>query len=168
MKVFLDLEGTVIEQWQQFPTFLPTHCEHIRQFLKNDRVNDISITRFLRADEDATVSVFSFAIHTDEERDQFFDTIAGDMERILDCRIDEVVTVPMMQAASEAINKVRYFDVSDFIQMRGKDMAFHDWCHKHRQGQLSVLIDDVVPNRISVDTDDHATVLTVNVNNLPI
>lgn len=149
MNVFLDLEGTVIEQWQQFPTFLPKQCGKIRQWMK-DRV----VT---------SVSVFSFAIHTDEERDQFWECIAGDLERILDCKVDTVITVPMMQVASEAINKVRFFDVTDFIQMRGKDMAFHDWCHKHCQCQESVLFDDVVPNRVTVDADDGVIVSTINI-----
>lgn len=152
MSVFLDLEGTVIVQWQNFPTFLPKHCEGIRNFLK------------MNAED--SVSIFSFAIHTDEEIEHFIEHIQPDMQRILACKIVQVLSVPMMQTASEAINKVRFFDVSDFIQMRGKDLAFHDWCHKHRSGQSTILVDDVVPNRTAIDHDTNTTVQTINVTKL--
>lgn len=152
MHLFLDLEGTVIEQWQQFPTFLPRECRKIREFLKKQEPEEIAI--------------FSFAIHTDEEIEQFIDSIQPDLENILGCKVVQVVSVPMMQAASEAINKIRFFDVSDFIQMRGKDLAFHDWCHKHRPGDTNFLIDDVVPNRTTIDHDTNVSITTININKL--
>lgn len=150
--VFLDLEMTVIEQWQNFPTFLPKHCDAIKQFLKDEGETEVTI--------------FSFAIHTEEEVDEFVQFIQSDLEKILECKVIGVVSVPMMQEASEAINKVRFFDVTDFIQLRGKALAFHDWCQKHRLGQLSVLVDDVVRNQTTFDHDTNTASETLNVNKL--
>lgn len=152
VNIFLDLEGTVIEQWQQFPTWLPTQTDAIKTFLGTQAVREVSI--------------FSFAIHTDEEVEQFHTLMKKDMEAILCCKVVNVVSVPQMQEASERINKVRFFDVSDFIQLRGKELAFHDWCHRFHVGQQSFLIDDVVPNRTTVDHDTKTIAETLNVNHL--
>lgn len=155
MNIFLDLEETVIKQWSHSPDFMAHQCAEIRNFLTPLKAMPFKLF------------IFSMAIHSDEDKDDFDMSIMEDLKRMIGHdTIDGVVTVPMMQDASEKVNKVRFFDVCDFIQVRGKESSFHDWCHLNHGGEFSVLIDDIVSNRTTTDNDTGTIVQTINVRNI--
>jgi hypothetical protein len=155
MNVFLDLEETVIDEFKAFPTFLPGNCEDIRRFLTP-----------LKMIGDPRVGIFSFAIHTKEEEDIFWNSISEQLDKLCDVRTFEVIRVSEMFLASKLLRKIRFEDVTDFIQVIGKAGAFHDWCQLHHPGEFSFLIDDVVPNQTLHDNDNGSLIQTLNIKSL--
>lgn len=152
LNIFLDLEGTVIDEFKEFPTFLPSKCEDIRKFLAP-----------LKLVQPQSVFIFSFAIHTAEDEEVFNRTMLAELNNRLDCQVTGVVRVKEMFAVSKLVRKVRFDDVTEFILLVGKEGAFHDWCHLNHLNQFSFLIDDVVPNRATHDHDHGTTITTMNV-----
>ena len=148
VNIFIDLEETVINEWGKSPTFLP-HCGRINTLLKllNPR----------------RVQIFSFAIHTPEEEQEFEVFIQADLEHRMGRIIDKVIPVRDMFTISVKAQRTHFLDLSDFLLTRGKEGAFHDWCHVNHAGETSVLIDDVVPNRTTIDHDTKTKIVTLNV-----
>lgn len=146
MQIFLDLEGTVINQWA---TAIPINVEPIRKFLRDHNVNEVRI--------------FSFAIWHPHDVENFKDRIGPMLEDLLDVRISGIVSVADMRCSDTQFTGVHFDSETDFIAIRGKDGAFTTWCLANHRGQESVLIDDVVPNRSLKDFDTETIITTVNV-----
>ncbi len=153
MNIFLDLEETLIDEFHDSPVVKTQHCVAIRNFI--DTLNTSQDKFFL----------FSFAIYDDKDILRFNTILRRYLENLLDCKFDRIITVPEMMKSTNKVNKprLRFNDISDFILDHGKECSFHDWCHDNHVGQASVLIDDVVHNRITVDDDTKTIIKTVNV-----
>jgi len=155
MDVFIDLEETVIDAWGKNPIFL-RKCGAIQLLLKI--MKDLGKLELVR--------IFSFAVHTPEEEAEFKTFLQEDLENRLGVSIAEVIPVRRMFGASQKVQLCHFDDLSDFILMRGKEGAFHDWCHTNQVARVSLLIDDMVPNRVTFDSDTSTTIRTVNVDSL--
>lgn len=151
MNIFLDLEETVINAWDKNPIFL-SHCKRI-----------FNLLRLLKVE---SVQIFSFAIHTPEEEEEFKIFIQSDLEKRIGVPVSKVIPVRDMFTASQKVQKMHFEDLCDFILTRGKEGAFHDWCNMNHQKETSILIDDVVPNRTTIDHDFMTNIQTVNVTSL--
>lgn len=151
VNVFLDLEETVIDAWGKMPIFLK-HCDVIEQ----------TLTR-LNPDR---VFIFSFAIHTPEEEEEFRIYIQSDLETKIGRKIMKVIPVRDMFLNTQRVHKMHFLDGTDFLLNRGKEGAFIDWCVVHHLHEINFLIDDVVPNRTTIDHDTNTEIITINVESL--
>lgn len=154
-KIFIDLEETVIQEFKDFPTFIPANCRAITHFINNVKKVDTGTIK---------IFIFSFAIHTDEELDRFDQFIREDLERLIGHPIEGVVTVPQMFIASQRMQRMRFDDITDFILTRGKEGAFQDWCDFNFKGNTCLLIDDVVRNMSIMNHDTLLTMTMFNIN----
>lgn len=154
-KVFLDLEETIIESWDN-----PIIMNHKK------------ISKFLRNLDITHVGIFSFAIWNDEDKVNFerFE-IKQMIEQSLQVFVGKVLTVPEM--ADEVFWKQgTVIEPMEFIQLWGKQRAFLDWAMmqpRFDEGEQEfILIDDVVSNVTLID-DNHGgdfRVKTININSL--
>jgi hypothetical protein len=150
MNVFLDLEETIIHSWSDARLM---NAQRIRDFLHQNSVNQVSI--------------FSFAVWDDNDQMKFASEIQPMLETALDVRVVLCPTVQDMMLADTQLTGVHWHgDVGEFIPIRGKHDAFHNWCMLNCVGQSSVLIDDVVKNTFFIDHDSNTVVTTLNVNKL--
>lgn len=150
MNVFLDLEETIIHSWSD-PRLM--NAQKIRDFLHKNDANQVTI--------------FSFAVWDDKDQDRFADDILPMIETALDVKVVLCPTVQDMMLADTKLTGVHWHgDVSEFIPIRGKHGAFHNWCMLNCVGKSSVLIDDVVKNTFFIDHDSNTVVTTLNVNKL--
>jgi len=150
MNVFLDLEETIIHSWSDARLM---NAQKIRDFLHQNSVR--------------RVSIFSFAVWDDNDQVKFASEIQPMLETALDVKVVLCPTVQDMMLADTKLTGVRWFgDVSEFIPIRGKHGAFHNWCMLNCVGQESVLIDDVVKNTFFIDHDSNTVVTTLNVDKL--
>ncbi len=154
LNIFLDLEGTVIDEFKEFPTFLPSHTEDIRRFIAPFKMFE------------PRLFIFSFAIDTEDEEATFFRASRTLLTQIEMESVTAVVRVTAMLKASRQVNSCRSLDRHDFIMLIGKERAFHDWCHLNHPGEFSFLIDDVVPNRTTHDNAEGTVIQTLNVRDL--
>ena len=144
--VFLDLEETVINNWDE--GFL-VHTSKVRDFLKEQNVKGWT--------------VFSFAVWNASDVAVFQKRHQRFLEKALDC---PVLSCPSCQDFMECDTEktgVRFDSLTDFISIRGKVGAFTNWCAVNHSGQHSVLVDDVVPNAVWTNKDTNTTVEFVNV-----
>jgi hypothetical protein len=125
---FLDLEETVIDSWGSARL-----------------VNTDSVRKFLRLQGAQKVGVFSFAIQTDSDRQEFFDKIAPNLAKALDIEFRrDCPTVAELRALDQHVTSTWFDSVFDFIQLRGKQQAFTLWANTNFQGTNCVLVDDTV------------------------
>ncbi len=139
-KVFLDLEQTVIDSWDN-PLLM--NVEKIR-----DTLDLLSVTE---------VGIFSFAIWNDEDKVDFEKRgIKLAIENALNVKITQILTIP--QIAKEIFWKTgMQLELTEFITLWGKQRAFIDWAmvthQKTDKDTTIVLIDDVVQNLTITDHD---------------
>jgi len=162
-KVFLDLEETVITNWSEE---LLHHPERVKRFLD-------SIPGF-----DRTVEIFSFAIGNQRDKDLFVSRKMKEMlERELNVDIVAWPSVEEMARASQKFTGCRWLfndecpsglDLTEFISIKGKVGAFDDFCMlNHPKDTHCILIDDIVPDRITKFWRDNLIIELVNVDRLP-
>jgi hypothetical protein len=149
MKVFLDLEDTVIDNWH---SGTPVNIPEVKFFLK---LSDVS-----------EVSLFSFAVWDEGDRFDFQKRLQPMLERELDVRFTQLLTCHDMMRSDKFFTQIHFEDLREFIAMRGKNDAFVNWCLANEQGEHSVLVDDIVPNRVMVDFDSKTKIETINVTNI--
>lgn len=156
-KLFLDLEETVIKEWEKFPTFLNGNCSAIRAM----------IDRLIKMDGGSfSVTLFSFAVANDADRSTFINTMKRDLEMMIGVNVDHVLTVEEIMQASQKIHHMKFDDLLEFSMLRGKEGAFDDWCTFNKLTGACILIDDTVKNRTINDMDTGLTMFTVNINTL--
>lgn len=136
MKIFLDLEDTIIHTWND-----PVLCNFTQV---KDFLTDNNITK---------VSIFSFAIWDDKDKKVFETQLKPFLESALNVEIIEWPSVDEMIDIILTHFCIK-FDRHEFITVWGKSRAFFDFC-KATQIEDCLLIDDVV-------TDE---TLTININN---
>lgn len=110
-------------------------------------------------DHDGVLRIFSFAIWSDKDKDDFKNNLKKPIEDALGFPVVEWLSVDEMATLSTKRTGIKWFDRTDFIQLRGKHGAFFDMIlgdEAHR-GSRCVLVDDAVPNRTMIDHDLNLT-----------
>jgi hypothetical protein len=149
MKVFLDLEDTVIDNWH---VGNPVNIEPVRFFLKLSDVTEVDI--------------FSFAVWFDHDVADFNKRHKDMLEDLLKVKVAGIPTVDEMMRFDQGLTGIHFENVTEFISLRGKHNAFVNWCLHREAGQHSVLIDDIVPNRVIIDFDTKTKIESINVANI--
>jgi len=150
VKVFLDLEETIIESWSN-PLLM--NVGKIGNFLHTAGVEEVGI--------------FSFAIWNEQDRIDFVKRgIKQAIEISLGVTIKEILTVPNI--ANEVFWKTGLrMDINEFITIWGKQRAFIDWALiTQRNEKRVILIDDVVRNIDVIDRDRNLLIELINVEKL--
>ena len=147
--VFLDLEGTVISD-----IFEQLFC------------NIDTVKNWLAESDTTVVGIFSFAVDNDDERTAFRDGLAKHLEKALGVSIGRVATTEDAMKAAIVRNRVRFENLSEFVQLWGKERGFIDWTRQTFKNCTVVLLDDLVTNCEFHDFDKNLTIELVNVNSL--
>lgn len=149
MKVFLDLEGTVINNWDD--ALLLNKCLDIRSWLKCNRVKEVAI--------------FSAAIWNEADKQRFEKVIKPFLEDALDVKIMEW---PSMEDVwkSTTWKGVGFENVCEMISLIGKKRMFEDWCLEKERGNHSILIDDSFGNWAIEHHDSHTSIGIVHVDKI--
>ncbi len=145
IEIHLDLEGTVIVDWWD-RRFI--NIPKIRQFIRDREVN--------------SVSIFSFAIRSIDDREN----ILGDLE-YLGKLLGVVVNYPpptyqnfqlhlMTQKNIKIVETIPYLDT--------KETMFIEWCRR-KKDKTCILIDDTVVDK-TLTIEDNVQIQLFNVNNL--
>lgn len=142
--IFLDLEETVINNWDDG---LLVNSTKLRNFLKCQKATD--------------VNVFSFAIWNSADAATFERRHLRVIEMALDCKIISWPTVEQMMLADRDLTRVHFDNISEFMGIRTKVGAFTNWCRKNNL-QKAMLVDDTVPNIDIVDRDTMSVIRFVN------
>jgi hypothetical protein len=148
LEVWLDLEGTVINNWDD--GLFIQHVSKIKDYLQ-----DVKPT-FL--------NIWSFAIWTQKEKEEF--DYSGMKERIEQCFGLPIIEYPsvdeMMVLCKPYEFLFNYTCPLEFMQINGKYFSFL----KHAMSQTSkkmVLIDDCVPGSVIQYTNKNVEVETLNI-----
>lgn len=161
--LYLDLEQTVIDNWQDGLLHKPQRIKH---FI-DANYPDINVD---------DVRIFSFAIYDDADKAKFEHELKGMLEATLDITITQWPSVVEIAAASQKLTGVRWLDkdtmggmdIHEYITIVGKFRAFEDWVWlRHEDGNRVVLIDDVVPQRTIYDHVRDIQIDLINVDHLP-
>ena len=149
---FLDLEQTIIASWDA-PDLI--NVQRIRQFLLRNRADEVRI--------------FSFAIWDENDKRKFDNEIKPVIQRALDLPIVSWPSVQDMMRADFNHTGVRFeegHEVSEFIQLRGKEQGFFNYVCNQYEFDRAVLIDDVVPDIVRTHRLKGWSVEFWNVDNL--
>lgn len=145
IKVFLDLEDTIINSWLN-PTLINVGV--IRTWIDSMVETD-----------DVEISIFSFAIWDDKDKVDFVGTgVKASIEKALNVKVVEWLSVAEMQQIIETWSGFRYTDRTDFMQLHGKHDAFIKVCLARDEKNTCVLIDDAVPHRTTFDHERQLTI----------
>ena len=148
LQVFLDLEETVINNWNEG---LLCNATRVREFLA--------------AQEAKSFTVFSFAVWDQQDQDDFDRLHRRGLERALDCKVAACPSVDDFMRVDTELTGVHFDSLTDFISIRGKVGAFTNWCRFHGLTR-AVLVDDVVPNVDIVNRDNGDLIRFINVDSL--
>ena len=147
MKLFLDLEETVINSWN------------------DHRLCNLSgLRRFFKANAVTEVTVFSFAIYDERDKEYF--------EKHLKSLVEDALAVKVVAwpSVDDLLKTILWkygtsFDRVELINVWGKTRAFFDFC-RATQEEDCVLIDDVVQHESWVWHDRNLKFTTLNVESL--
>jgi len=129
--VFLDLEQTLIDSWDNPFTF--NQSKHIRFTLQHLSFRP---TNF---------HLFTWAINNQSELRQFKSQTLPHIEKEFRIKIDHIILKDECLQITKNIRKIQVLDEFDLSQLIGKGDAFFDFCKFH-QITDSVLFDDTVEN----------------------
>lgn len=149
---FLDLEQTIIESWDH-----------------PDLINVVKIDKWLKQNKVNEVSIFSFAIWNDKDKQHFNDVIKPTIEDALGVRVMTWPSVQDMMRIDFNHTGIRFEEghaVSEFIQLRGKEQGFFNFVCNQYDFDRAVLIDDVVPDMTRTHRTKGWSVEFWNVDNL--
>lgn len=149
MKVFLDLEGTVVDDWTNMKL---VNARRVGDFLQKLKVIE--------------VGVFSFAVWNDNDLNLFKTDLQSRLESVLDVKVTDVPTVKMMMDLDRNSTHTHFDDASDFITMRGKKNAFMNWVDHMFPNTDCMLVDDLVPDVTVHNRLTKRSVFFVNVTNM--
>lgn len=150
MRVWLDLEQTIIAIWQE-----PELCNvpQIRSFLQRQNVK--------------SVNIFSFAVWNDADREVFNRTMRDGIAQALGVKINLVPT--LAEVMKTIFHKSgNLFEPHEFCSVWGKTKAFHDYIYLSGQKGSHTLIDDMVQNMTIQYEDENYCMRFVNVDTLEI
>lgn len=146
-RVFLDLEGTIIDMWDN-PVLI--NVDKIRDFLAKHNVSEIEI--------------FSFAIW-DENDVNAFDDIKESLEKNLCVNIK---TTHPLNDVSKIVNKFNHFQLKaiETASLWGKARSFEDFIDATHENSHCILIDDIIPMKRIENKDTGNIIELINVDSL--
>jgi hypothetical protein len=147
--LYLDLEETIIAGWDN-PTFI--NSAKIRKYLRDNRVKEVII--------------YSFAIQNDCDRESFNFHLKERIEEYFNISVIQVLTLLEIMEVVKKYDRIQYSDTYDFTQINGKYFSFLKYCLMENTGEISILIDDCVPDCISHYSNPETTIRTISVENL--
>lgn len=148
--VFLDLEGTIIDTWDNHEM---GNIQKVRQWLKNENVK--------------AAGIFSFAVDNEKDKADFKNAfVFKALEEALGVMFTRIVTVEEVRHAIMMKNRVKLEDLWEVKQLWGKERGFIDFCFQHFNDCECVLLDDLVNDMTVTFTRKNLTVRTVNVDDL--
>ena len=131
-ELWLDLEGTIIDDWYKGNLFLG---RRIKDFTDEHKISKLNI--------------FSFAIQSVFDQEKFVSRGMKKMiEDFLEVEILNHPSVPDMMRKISPWEKLKYDDMFDFMSINCKHWAFIKYIQAHSEfnNQHFVLIDDMVDN----------------------
>lgn len=146
--LFLDLEETVIESWQN-----PLLC------------NISKVKKFLADFDTKDVRIFSFAVWNENDRREFDFSIKGLLERAFDVNIVWCPTLEEITKEVASFTGCRW-ELHEISSVWGKHRTFIDFCTSQFSDIECVLLDDVVPNLELFNKDKNLKIRLVNVTQL--
>jgi hypothetical protein len=147
MNIWLDLEETIINNWDDG---LLMNVSRIKHWLDVLEVKEINI--------------WSFAIWNQDDKDFFVTSgMKGGIQRVLERDIIEFPSVEDMRAYVYEYERIKYDSQSEFMSINGKRWSFIKYCMAHQIGQHSILLDDAVPN---LDVYDRKTKTNIQLYNV--
>ncbi len=147
LKVWLDLEETIINNWND-GLFLG-HVHKIKKWLDDNEIKEINI--------------WSFAIWNDKDILDFESHLKKQIELALGRPIVLYPSVEQMQKLVYQYEHTEYDSVWEFMQLNRKNWSFIKYCLGHHKDCKCILIDDAVPNQTLVDHDINLTIRLINV-----
>lgn len=148
VKVWLDLEDTIINNWYDGLLINPNR---IKKWL----------TSTYNVDE---ISIWSFAIYDEADKREFVSSGMKDMiEKALECRIIDFYSVDEMRVRIETYEGIKYDSRHEFMQINGKHYSFIKYCIGYEPNTRCVLLDDVVPSWELFDHKTNTIVHLINV-----
>ena len=144
-KIFLDLEETVIDTWGS-----------------SLLVNTSVVRGFLRDNDAKEVSIFSFAIWDNADKEHFVDSSMKHMlETALEVKIVEWLSV-------DEIIKINApgTDRIDYISWEGKARAFYALCKNREYDTTCMLVDDTVDSEVLTVHDKRLEIKLIPVQRL--
>lgn len=148
VKVWLDLEETIIDNWDSGLLINPGK---IKKWLKST----------YNVDE---ISIWSFAIWDDADKEEFVSSgMKEAIEKALECRIIDFPSVEDMQRKVEEYESIKYESRGEFMQINQERWSFMKYCLGYEPNTRCVLLDDAVPSWELVDWKTKTVVHLVNV-----
>lgn len=149
LKVFLDLEDTIITDW-----------------FNSELKNFHAVKTFLKEHQITNVWIFSFAIWDARDADIFDRKMKSWLEREYEIEIDGVVTVDEMEKTI-LWKQGMEFTTSEFLSVWGKQRAFHDYITLTQPEGEFLLIDDMVQSSTTTIPKSKQTIDFLNVLEIP-
>lgn len=146
-RVFLDLEGTIIDMWDN-PILI--NVDKIRNFLVKCEVSEIEI--------------FSFAIWDKDDVNAF-----GDIKESLEKNLCvNIKTTHPLDDVSKIVNKFNRFQLKtiETASLWGKARSFEDFIDATHENSHCILIDDIVPLKRIENKDTGNIIELINVDSL--
>jgi hypothetical protein len=151
-KFFFDLEETLITNWHD-----PLLCnvQKVRKFIADNNVKQAGI--------------FSWVVWNQADVDVFNKTLKTWLEGVFEIEFTEIV--PKNDAVrvvcfAKSLKHDDDLDLIDIASIFGKHGIFTEWCLATQRDCICVLLDDVVPDRMTVDHATGVVVQLVNVDKL--
>ena len=150
MNVWLDLEQTIINNWQE-----------------GLLINSTAIRRWLNQHEVGDIHIWSFAIYNDKDLKDFVQSgMKEAIERILNRKILSHPSVEQMQQMVYKYERIKYDHWSEFTALNGKQWSFIKFCLGEHPDKKCVLIDDVVPSLEIKNVKTGGEIILINVNDI--
>jgi hypothetical protein len=147
MNVWLDLEETIIDSWSS-----------------GILINVFKLKKWLDDHNVQLISIWSFAIWNDEDKQEF---VANGMKSEIECSLHRpIISAPSVLNMKDYVYEyehVKYDDACDFMAINGKHWAFIKFCMGQRPGEHCVLIDDCVPSWTIKDNKTGGVVELINI-----
>lgn len=153
MKVFLDLEGTLIDSWFN-PKLLTENIRKIKLFLHIHKISEVDI--------------FSYAVLNVEDYKNFL-KMEEALEMSLGTEIDEIHLGENILTTVSRYTNLVYENWLDFTSVTYKHQVFYDYCLARASNfntSMCILIDDVVPTRMVVNYKPNTAALTLNIRDI--
>ena len=131
--VFIDLEQTIIDSWSS-----------------GELINVSPIRRFLQARNIQDVSIFSFAIYNEKDKQDFDTRLRPSIEEALGVKVMSWPSVQDMIREEKKFTGIVFdqaYEIAEYIQLRGKKDGFINYIQGTCEFDLAILIDDTVPDQ---------------------
>jgi len=147
MNIFLDLENTIIDSWDN-PVFLEEKID----FIKN------KLQKF--DSEEKTLILFSFAVDNNHSLNIFNERLKYEIENLFNLQFSKIVLFSkdnLFKIAKQAFNIEPLVDdnINDIFFGNTKEQIFEALVLKEHLNETSILFDDTVSNSIKEVFEDN-------------